>query len=433
MIKLQKHQQIPYKFIKDHFGLILFHSPGSGKTITALVSMYQFNKDIIIIGPKSSKKIFSDEIFRLKYDASKVEFFSFKKIKNYLSKDITIFDDKSIIVDEAHHLRTATRDNLLIISALGSAYKVLLLTATPVINYLNDLAVLVNVAKKENVLPTEKNVFNFLYFDDQNFKILNEELLQERISDSISYYQMPISKYYPRFDTVHKKVIMNEEQIEEYSKYVRKITDSLIDDLDIELLRPKKKNFFLNVTRQLSNTVNGSTDFPKIKDVYNIVLRGPFPCIVYSNYLKNGIFPVIKLVATRNLKFKVITGKTSNDKIEEVVNDYNQGLLDVLFLSSAGSESLDLKNTRQIHLLEPHWNEAKLRQVIGRAIRFKSHESLPVKERHVDIYRWISIFPSRIKNKSADEYLIQLSEKKQDIFNKFKDIIIKSSIEHKKQ
>ena len=80
----------------------------------------------------------------------------------------------------------------------------------------------------------------------------------------------------------------------------------------------------------------------------------------------------------------------SDIKKKKVVTDYNQGKIDVLLLSSSGGEGLDLKNTRQIHIMEPHWNIAKINQVIGRGIRYKSHESLPKSQRLVNVYYWIS-------------------------------------------
>jgi len=126
----------------------------------------------------------------------------------------------------------------------------------------------------------------------------------------------------------------------------------------------------------------------------------------------------------------MITGNTTIDKIIRVVNDYNNGLVKVLLLSSAGSESLHLKGTRQIHIMEPHWNDAKIQQVIGRAIRYKSHSYLPKEQQHVTIYKWISVFPSIIEYKSADQYLLELSDKKLRIFNEFKQILIDSSIEN---
>ncbi|AEX61845.1 putative ATP-dependent RNA helicase [Megavirus courdo7] len=80
--------------------------------------------------------------------------------------------------------------------------------------------------------------------------------------------------------------------------------------------------------------------------------------------------------------------------------------------------------------MEPHWNESKITQVIGRAIRYKSHEKLPINERNVDIYRWASVFPEPYRNQSADEYLIDLSVKKTNLWNKYHEIIVRSSIEN---
>ena len=39
------------------------------------------NKNIVIIGPKSSKKALYDDIKKLNFDSSRVQFFTFAKIK----------------------------------------------------------------------------------------------------------------------------------------------------------------------------------------------------------------------------------------------------------------------------------------------------------------------------------------------------------------
>ena len=41
--------------------------------------------------------------------------------------------------------------------------------------------------------------------------------------------------------------------------------------------------------------------------------------------------------------------------------------------------------------MEPHWNEAKVQQVIGRGIRYKSHVDLPPEQRKVEVFYWYSI------------------------------------------
>ena len=83
--------------------------------------------------------------------------------------------------------------------------------------------------------------------------------------------------------------------------------------------------------------------------------------------------------------------------------------------------------------MEPHWNEPKIDQVIGRAIRFKSHDTLPPADRNVTVYQYISDYPKHqlgffgklfhIKPKSnkvsADEYLVNLSKRKKQLNDSF--------------
>ncbi len=165
-VKLKPHQQKAVDFMDDHYGLILYHSTGSGKTITSLVAMYKFNKPIIIIGPKSARKAFEDEINNLGYDRSRFTMYSFTKVKNEMYGNIDMMQNKCIIVDEAHHLRTPTRDNTFLSGILSLSHKIMLLTATPIINYPNDLSVLVNIAKNGDYLPVDRYQFDFFYFNE---------------------------------------------------------------------------------------------------------------------------------------------------------------------------------------------------------------------------------------------------------------------------
>ena len=64
----------------------------------------------------------------------------------------------------------------------------------------------------------------------------------------------------------------------------------------------------------------------------------------------------------------------------------------VFCITSAGAEGLSLKNVRAVHIMEPYWNEVRLKQVKGRAIRIGSHLDLPKKDQNVSIYTYISVF-----------------------------------------
>ena len=454
-MELKDYQKKPIEFMKYNHGLILYHSTGSGKTITALYAVYQFPYDIMIIGPKSSKKTFTDNIQKAKMNPSRFTFYTYAKIKKILETNVTIFKKKSVIVDEAHTIRNENMYNLYISSSLMFASKIILLTATPVVNYLNDLSVLVNIVKGEDVLPTERKLFDQMFFDEEKMMLINEKFLFDKLKNTISYYKTndlapeqgseAISPHiaddtenYPTSATHIMEIEMSHEQINEYIYYIKKIiyenknivNESEILNIDYGLLPNKKKNFFLSATRQLSNTVNNSEKSPKIEEILKKIEKGPYPVIVYSNFLKNGIYTLAILLEKQKISYKTITGFTTNDKLNVIVNNYNNGMYKVLLISSAGSESLDLKNTRQIHIMEPHWNNARIQQVIGRAIRFGSHKDLPINEHHVDIYYWISIFSKHIKNLSADQYLIVLSRRKKELWDKYQEIIIDASIEN---
>lgn len=435
-VKLKHHQLIPIEYMKTHRALLLYHSTGSGKTITALYAMYQFPENIIIIGPKSSKKAFYDDIKKLEYDSSRIKFYTYTKLKKLIKEtNIDILSEFSVILDEAHSLRNETMDNMMIISALELVKRMILLTATPVINYLNDLSVLVNIMKNKAVLPTDIRTFNASYYDETGGVVTNKDVLAKKLEDCISYYDRKKEHAdYPESDTMYIDVDMNDQQLEEYRSYVKKFLydqtiGSLTYKIDFENINARKKNFFLNATRQLSNTIDGSSDFPKIQQIYKYIKKGPYPCVIYSNYLKNGVFALTPMLEKDGMTYKTITGDTNDEKINKIVDFYNKGRYQVLLITSAGSESLDLKNTRQIHIMEPHWNESRIKQVIGRVIRYKSHVSLPDAERHVMIYRWCSVFSELINNTSADQYLINLSKKKDKIFSQFNSIIRDVSIE----
>ena len=64
----------------------------------------------------------------------------------------------------------------------------------------------------------------------------------------------------------------------------------------------------------------------------------------------------------------------------------------VFCITSAGAEGLSLKNVRAVHIMEPYWNDVRLKQVKGRAIRIGSHLDLPKKDQNVSIYTYITVY-----------------------------------------
>ena len=94
-----------------------------------------------------------------------------------------------------------------------------------------------------------------------------------------------------------------------------------------------------------------------------------------------------------NAKFDELPGNLKKVLQESgFTNNHTGQLCRVFCITSAGAEGLSLKNVRAVHIMEPYWNDVRLRQVKGRAIRIGSHLELPEDQRNVSIYTYISVF-----------------------------------------
>merc|ERR1712196_290754 len=125
-------------------------------------------------------------------------------------------------------------------------------------------------------------------------------------------------------------------------------------------------------------------------------------------------------------------------KVVKRGSNINGNNIKIIMLSPAGAEGISLFNVRQVHLLEPYWHNVRIEQVIGRAIRYKSHESLPIQKRNVEVFLYLSTFSegqidATIKNKdksmTTDELIYEISLKKAKVINSLLDNVKKASVD----
>jgi len=96
-------------------------------------------------------------------------------------------------------------------------------------------------------------------------------------------------------------------------------------------------------------------------------------------------------------------------------------------ISSAGVEGINLFNIRQVHIMEPYWNEVRIEQVIGRALRYCHHKDLPLEERIVDVYRYKM---TRNNHKiTTDEKIEDLAKKKYNLLLTFINAVKEAAID----
>jgi hypothetical protein len=119
---------------------------------------------------------------------------------------------------------------------------------------------------------------------------------------------------------------------------------------------------------------------------------------------------------------------------DDLVKQYNANKLRTLLISSAGGEGLDLRGTRLMQILDPHWNDEKIKQVEGRGIRYRSHDDLPPEERNVLVQRYLATRPRmgllekahlRKPGGSVDQYLRDRAGDKERLIQQFRALLPK--------
>ena len=135
-------------------------------------------------------------------------------------------------------------------------------------------------------------------------------------------------------------------------------------------------------------------------------------------------------------KYIMITGDKSyspqnaNDmKIITHPNNKNGEMVKVVLISKAGSEGLDFKCIRQLHILEPWYNMNRIEQVIGRGVRNLSHCLLPFQLRNVEIYMHGTIMKNYPDEEPVDIYVYRLAQKKAELIGQVTRIMKETAVD----
>ena len=154
--------------------------------------------------------------------------------------------------------------------------------------------------------------------------------------------------------------------------------------------------------------------------------------VIYSNFINKGITELEKILQLKGIENYKWIGGQSDEERKKILRKFNStgDTQKVLLISKAGAEGLSLKNVRQLHILEPHWNVIRTKQIIGRVIRMCSHYSLPKEEQLVDIFMYLTTL-SNSKKQTIDEYIYHISENKLKILSNFEKNIEKGALDCK--
>lgn len=451
---LKEHQQrvVDRLLEEDQPGLVAVHGLGSGKTLTSIAVADALGLPADVVTPAALQENYRKEIE--KHTSGKPPKAKLHTLETVARRGGENLTQPLLVVDEAHRIRNVGKGR----SGLKTspAEKRLALTGSLLYNHPSDIAGPVNFVANAPVFPDDPTAFTAKYLIDipRNRGVLErlrgvpvsyDTELNPKESKKLKQLLTKYVDYHPGstegFPTREEQVVrvpMTGPQMDLYAKVMKGVPPGLRRKILMNLPPSKQEakdlNSYLTGIRQLSNTTRGfdvklAPQEPKIDkavtELQAMLEKNPrAKAVVYSNFLESGIKPYQERLDKLKIPYGVFTGDMPRKAREQMVRDYNEDRLKALLLSSAGGEGLDLRGTRLIQLLEPHFNEEKLKQVIGRGIRYKSHEHLPEAERKVLVQRFLaSRAPEGVMQKlkikdpgyAADEYLDEMSQRKEQL------------------
>lgn len=453
-INLLPHQQSVIDKLKDTDAVLVYHGLGSGKSATSIAATEGEKTDVVV--PASLRENYKKEIGKFKSDGESRNIVSYQGLKKHGPTP----GAKFVVFDEPQKIgRTTSQISQSVLNSIAAYPKRILLTGTPASNHPYELAPIIKILSPDfKGVPLDPSSFNKKFLQEEKkslsfwdkvrglqpgieMKAKNLGVIANAVKGKVSYFSPPQKDYPHRIDIV-RKVEASPDQLK-YYKYVTNQANPVIaakvnSNLPLSKRELNDINAFMAAARQVSNSTKpygGHGVSPKVKAVAEdfskrLKSNPDHKGIVYSNYLDSGLNEVAGQFDKKGIPYVKFTGEMSGKQQKQAVEDYNSGKVKAILLSSSGSEGLDLKNTRSIQLLEPHWNKNRIDQVIGRGIRYKSHVSLPEKDRAVDVLRYQTTMPKTFVQKlfrqdpstSSDEYLENLSNKKQRLLNQFLDV-----------
>jgi DNA or RNA helicases of superfamily II len=468
-LPLKGHQEAIVKHILNHRGLIVSHSVGSGKTLSAVTAIECVLKDkkkewnVIIITPKSLEENMKKEFdaycgkknLCIKSDDPRIKFYTMRKFAMEYQKKIKHgLKNTFLIIDEAHNLRSEINEkkesqaSSIITKCAKTAGKVLLLTATPVINSCSDIANLIEMVapeKQEKMNEFRSEIKRQEQGNDKERKEAKEKgepftyksyfspkQLRDYFGCLISFFECNDKSEYPEVIPNDHTFVMTPGELKDYEEIENGNTKVRAFHNGI---RRAVNNFHVNLEEKAeeSSAVNSRKVDWIIKTIKKENANNPnYKCVIYSSFLASGQQLIIdrleKMKGKERIPYAVINGTLSKKQRSKNQMDYNAGNVKILLISKTGGEGLDLKETRHLFILEPFWNDALMAQVKGRVARFRSHIHLPKNEQKVMISTLYMVKPEG-KGESADSLLKDFSEKKKEWLDGFTKDLKSVSIE----
>ena len=414
-LQLRDLQLKVVEYMEDNDSLIVVHGTGCGKTLTAITCTQCYldkypDKGVVFVGPASLISNFKKEMksYGVK-NIDKYEFYSFDKFLNeYKIGNKISFRDKFLVIDEAHNMRNPdSAKSMKLVKASFRADKRLLLTATPFVNSMQDFIPLINMIHRKLIVGTARQQRTEILGKEIDLKNITtlRYLLRDKI-DVVECKEDP--QYYPTRINHHIDIPMSDDYYKRYS--------NLVNGEELFGLKFNNPRRFYHGYRRAVNTTGKDYYSTKIKASVPIFKTGK--SIIFTNWYEFGINPITEALQKYRITYDIFSGDVPVNKRQSIINNFNNDKFNVLILTRAGTEGIDLKGVRNVIVLDPTWNDSGLEQLVGRAIRYKSHWHLPKNQQNVNVYFLLLTKPDIVEEEDAiesgDKILYNIVKKKKE-------------------
>lgn len=478
--------------IKNSRGLLVYFPMGLGKTRTAASVALTIGQEIniIVLLPKSLQQNFENTVSFLIKELGitrkkRIKFISLNafNVGSQLESIGENIHNSLIIIDEAHNLfrsiiagnSSSNAQKIYNLLMQTKGIKILLLTGTPISKDPFELVPCINLLAGEEVLPPYYDQFNSLYVDEVNNKVVNRSYLANRILGLVSYSKISDSDMFPTENpTVISELEMSDRQYrryiqardkEELNKKLAISQETKVRKRIAKMSLPSKISMhaYYVESRSYSNYIEPlepgmpltEENSPKFTLIAKRVKEQKGLSIVYSQFVNTHGLRQLALFlddagfenydqSTDELKpkYAFFVGDILPKKREAIINTFNSldniygKHIKVLLISKTGAEGLDLLNVRATHQIEPYWDLSRDKQLKSRAIRYGSHINLPLEERNVTPYLYISKANKDVwkdlnirEEKTIDQVFHDRSVERDKLNMQFNDLLQDVSIE----
>lgn len=403
-------------FLLSHAGGILSYGTGMGKTLTSLVAMKKLlntfnNTKCVIVCPVKALKAFKREIFdRIGYNKDEVGIIATNEFEyDEIANKVFIFTDTNIdkyseiiasvvargnkillIIDEAHKLQEPKSKFYQTMTDVKSICTVTWgLTATPILNDLDSLYHIVNffcpgylgkktefdnrytkwhlkdIYLKGGRKKKVKELDGYKNLDELNARLKNVMIVRQKEYNLKfgNVYKDLTAEEYEIYEKVSSGMLFEGDEQRNFSKRLhdlqRFVDRSYDGDESIkELVREYNSELYSTKESMFMNTLKLTLD-----QGYSVIVYADYHDTIHrlhkvlqGNKKALGLGNIYEITGSIDIKMR--------EMVEEKIGDR-----DVILITSAGSESINLQKANCVILYDIPFSVKTIIQVVGRVCR----------------------------------------------------------------